>query len=143
MTNEEWKQYEAELEEVLQEEIEKPQPETSRLHNPLPNGSYFEAKEKREAAERDRRRRSFPYPVFVTAAYLLLGILLDAWHPGWIVFLTIPLFYLSESDRKPLRLLSNPVMLLIIYLLLGCVYDLWHIAWLVFLLIPLLQNRKE
>lgn len=139
MTDQEWKEYEAELEDAMKE----PWPEESKVEDPLPNGSYFEAKEKKEAAERDRRRRKFPYPAFVLAAYFMLGIFLKAWHPGWLVFLTIPLFYLKESDRKPLRLLGNPLMLLIIYLLLGCMYDLWHIAWLVFLMLPLVHWWTE
>ena len=33
------------------------------------------------------------YPVIVTIIFLLLGFLLDLWHPGWMVFLTIPVFY--------------------------------------------------
>lgn len=34
--------------------------------------------------------------------FLVLGFLFGAWHPGWIVFLTIPLYYwiahIIESD---------------------------------------------
>ena len=47
----------------------------------------------------DRHRRgrgpwsSFPYPVFCVLAYMVLGFLFGAWHPGWIIFLTIPLYY--------------------------------------------------
>lgn len=33
------------------------------------------------------------YPIVVTIVYLLLGFCLHAWHPGWLVFLTIPVFY--------------------------------------------------
>jgi len=105
-------------------------------HNPLPDGSYFEHKER----ERDRARQRFPYPVLVTLAYLVLGFVFGAWHPGWIIFLTIPLFYLPASQRTPLRLLGNPVMITIIYLLLGCFCHLWHPGWLIFLAIPLLQK---
>ena len=36
---------------------------------------------------------SFPYPIVVTIIYLLLGFTLDLWHPGWILFITIPIFY--------------------------------------------------
>ena len=107
----------------------------------LPNGSYFEYKARQEAAELERKRAAFPYPVWVTAAYLVLGFVFHLWHPGWIIFLTIPLFYLKESDRTPLRLLGNPVMVTIIYLLLGTMCNLWHPGWLVFLLIPLLQGK--
>lgn len=108
----------------------------------LPNGSYFEHKARQEAAERERKRAAFPYPLWVTVAYLLLGFVFHMWHPGWIIFLTIPLIYLKESDRTPVRLLGNPVMVTIIYLLLGTICNLWHPGWLVFLLIPLLAGKK-
>ena len=118
--------------------------------DPLPNGSYYEhaAQEKARAAkeaeeqaarERERRRRRFPYPVVVTVAYLALGFCFNLWHPGWIIFLTIPLFYLPDRERRPLRLLGNPVMVTIIYLLLGTQCNWWHPGWLVFFLIPLLN----
>lgn len=48
--------------------------------------------------------KAFPYPVLVTVVYLLLGFLGNWWHPGWLVFLTIPLYYFiialltGESD---------------------------------------------
>ncbi|WP_165170853.1 helix-turn-helix domain-containing protein [Adlercreutzia sp. ZJ242] len=37
--------------------------------------------------------RSFPYPVACALFYLLTGCLFGWWHPGWLVFLTIPLYY--------------------------------------------------
>ena len=107
----------------------------------LPEGSYYEHKAREEAKERQRRRNAFPYPVWVTAAYLILGFVFHLWHPGWIIFLTVPLFYLPDSQRTPVRLLGNPVMITIIYLLLGTVCDLWHPGWLIFLLIPLLAGK--
>ena len=108
----------------------------------LPNGSYFEHKAQEEAREREHKRMNFPYPIWVTAAYLVLGFAFGLWHPGWIIFLTIPLFYLPDSQRTPIRLLGNPVMVTIIYLLLGTLCNLWHPGWLIFLLIPLLEARK-
>ena len=95
----------------------------------LPDGSYFEHKAREEARERERRRMANPYPLWVTVAYLILGFGFHLWHPGWIIFLTIPLFYLKEDDRTPIRLL-------------GTVCNLWHPGWLVFLLIPLLAGKK-
>ena len=91
--------------------------------------------------ERERKRRNVPYPLWVTVAYLIMGFFFHMWHPGWIIYLTIPLFYLPESQLKPVRLLGNPIMVTIIYLLLGTVCNLWHPGWLVFLLIPLLANK--
>ena len=37
------------------------------------------------------------YPVIVTVAYLLTGFLLDNWHPGWMLYLTMPLYYVFFS----------------------------------------------
>lgn len=122
--------------------------------DPLPEGSYYdhiaqqaaeEAAQAAEAAEheRHRRRMSFPYPVFVAVAYLVLGCVFHQWHPGWLIFLTIPLYYLPDSERQPLRLLGNPVMVTIIYLLLGFFCNAWHPGWLVFLLIPILATFRR
>lgn len=33
------------------------------------------------------------YPVIITVAYLITGFLLENWHPGWMLFLTIPIYY--------------------------------------------------
>ncbi len=118
--------------------------------DPLPNGSYYAhaAQEAARAAEaaaeaerkaREHRRMRFPYPVFVTIVYLVLGFCFHWWHPAWIIFMTIPLYYLPESERKPLLLLGHPVMVTIIYLLLGFQCHLWHPGWLVFFLIPVLN----
>ena len=121
--------------------------------DPLPNGSYYEhiARQAAEAAEaaakeaaRERRRLhlAFPYPVVVAIAYLVLGSIFGMWHPGWMIFLTIPLYYLPESELKPVRLLGNPVMITIIYLFLGFFLDAWHPGWLVFLLVPILNSLR-
>ena len=40
-----------------------------------------------------RLMEHFPYPILVTALYLLLGFAGHWWHPGWLVFLTIPIYY--------------------------------------------------
>ena len=37
--------------------------------------------------------RSFPYPVLCVIIFLLVGFCFGWWHPGWIVFLTIPFYY--------------------------------------------------
>ena len=110
--------------------------------DPLPDGSYFAHKAAQEEAERDRRRFAFPYPAVVAVAYVVLGACFNLWHPGWLIVLTIPLFYLPTSQRSPLRLLGNPVMITIVYLLLGFECGLWHPGWVVFLLIPLLNSIK-
>ena len=97
----------------------------------LPHGSFY---------DQPRFRKDFPYSLVVVVSYLVLGFFFNLWHPGWILFLTIPLYYLPDSERGYLRLLSNPVMVTIIYLLLGVYCNLWHPGWLIFLLVPLLNH---
>lgn len=36
---------------------------------------------------------TFPYPLFCALLYLVIGFVFGLWHPGWIIFLTIPFFY--------------------------------------------------
>lgn len=37
--------------------------------------------------------RSFPYPLLCAVLFLLAGFCFGWWHPGWIIFLTIPFYY--------------------------------------------------
>ena len=39
------------------------------------------------------RFSEFNYPVLATLAFFILGFYLDMWHPGWLVFVSIPVFY--------------------------------------------------
>ena len=34
------------------------------------------------------------YALIVTMVYLITGLLLDNWHPGWMLYLTIPLYHM-------------------------------------------------
>ena len=99
-----------------------------------PEGSYYEAKAREEAQKR-RKEKDAAYPLLMTVLYLFLGFCFDAWHPGWLVFLTIPLRYMHAQSWK--ARLTNPAFITLVYLVLGCVFHLWHPGWLVFLLIPL------
>lgn len=82
---------------------------------------------------------AFPYPVFVTILFLLLGFLGNWWHPAWILFLTVPLYY-SLVDviihKRSFHHFPYPILTAVVFLLLGC-FGWWHPGWLVFLTIPL------
>ncbi len=43
---------------------------------------------------------SFPYPLFVTLVYFILVWGFHLWKTGWIVFLTIPLFYWVRKNVR-------------------------------------------
>lgn len=56
-----------------------------------------------EAFSRKRRARwkkallVTPYPVVITLVYLALGFGLGWWHPGWMLYLTVPIYYCAAS----------------------------------------------
>ena len=89
----------------------------------------------RRAGRKEARRGQGDamFPVWITVLYLVLGFVFGLWHPGWLVFLTVPIHYMhfdSQWER-----LTNPVTVTLIYLVLGFFFGLWHPGWLVFLAI--------
>ncbi len=99
-----------------------------------PEGSYYEAQRKEEEQKQAERKRGGGYPLFITALYLVLGFVFNLWHPGWLLFMTIPLYYMQPKNEVERWL--NPVMITLIYLILGFFFHLWHPGWLIFLAIP-------
>lgn len=82
----------------------------------------------------------FPIAVLATIIYLLLGIVFDLWHPGWLIFLIIPVFHVFASSRKKgerWKSLPYPIVCTAIFLLMGFLFNGWYYAWLIFLTIPL------
>jgi len=107
---------------------------TDQQNNPLgPEGSYYEAQQ-RQKAEEITRKWDGTYPIFITILYLILGFVFHLWHPGWLVFLTIPLYYMKPKNA--MERWFNPVMIVLIYLVLGFFFNLWHPGWMIFLAIP-------
>ena len=104
----------------------------------------LEREKEREERKKEKKRRSwlFPsYPILAVIAYCLIGVFLGAngWKIGWIVLLTIPLFYtgiIAIEKKKPV-IFCYPVLVLIVFLLLGFAKSLWHPAWILFLTIPI------
>ena len=91
-------------------------------------------------------------PIVITVAYILIAAFFDLWHPGWIVFLLIPiLITLIESIiLKKICAFAYPVFATAIFLFVGCVFKWWHPGWVIFLTIPLfymigeqIDNRKK
>ena len=81
----------------------------------------------------------FPYPVAAAGAFFAGGAFFDAWHPLWMLFLTIPLYYttIEAIRKKNANIFCYPVFVTIMYLISGFLFDLWHPGWLSFLTIPL------
>jgi uncharacterized membrane protein len=86
-------------------------------------------------------------PFIATIAFFLLGFLFNAWHPGWLVFLGIPIAgVLFENDSEEHLLLAlSPFVATIAFFLVGTYtpilfgYTFTYVdAWLVFFIIPIL-----
>lgn len=60
---------------------------------------------------RVRRVTEFLYPVLAAFVFLAVGMYTGVWHPTWIVFLTIPVFYMicEPIDRAAAQRRSEPV----------------------------------
>lgn len=90
-----------------------------------------------------RWKRHFLTPLmpFVSVlVYMALGFGLGMWHPGWLVFLSIPVVAILESrQRNILSLLTalSPFMAILAFFILG-EFGLWQPGWLVFLAIPMI-----
>lgn len=80
----------------------------------------------------------FPFAVLVIAAFIVIGVLTGAWHPAWVILLTIPLWHtcLDAFRKRDMMRFAFPVLTFLIFLLLGIFRGLWHPGWLVFLAIP-------
>lgn len=74
------------------------------------------------------------YPILMTALYLALGFGLDGW--GWLLFLTIPVFYAGASDGFAL-------IAVIAFLAIGLFTHAWAWAWVVLLAIPIFYIARE
>ncbi|MCH5180240.1 MAG: helix-turn-helix domain-containing protein [Erysipelotrichales bacterium] len=47
----------------------------------------------------DKKVNHFNYPVFITTIYLFMGLTIGIWHPTWILFITIPPFYIIANAK--------------------------------------------
>jgi len=78
------------------------------------------------------------YPVLMTALFFLMGFINGWWHPGWMLFLTIPLYYtlIPALRKRDHRIFAYPVALVLVYLIIGFLFDAWSWGWILFLTIP-------
>ncbi len=99
-------------------------------------------KEKRPASA----AASFPFPVLVVAIFLFIGFVFNTWHPTWLIFLSIPIYYYivtwaengkNGQKRSALALFPYPLLVVIAFLGIGFFTGIWNPTWLLFLTIPL------
>jgi transcriptional regulator with XRE-family HTH domain len=97
-----------------------------------------------EESEPSRNWNSFPIAIVATIIFFCLGFFWGLWHPGWLVFLLIPVFHVTVKHKRrkgkkisPWELFPYPILATAIFLLIGFIWGGWSYAWLVFLTIPI------
>lgn len=78
-------------------------------------------------------------PILSLLIFLVLGYTMQAWHPGWLIFLLVPLSSVIFAPYKRDKIVSvTPVLAVIIFILVGTFVDGgYRYSWIAFLLIPL------
>lgn len=81
---------------------------------------------------------SFPFTAVICIVYLLIGFMFKAWHPGWLLFLLIPVWYsfVSSVRKGNASLFAYPVLVTFVYLCAGFWLGIWHPAWMLYLTVP-------
>jgi len=81
-------------------------------------------------------------PFITTIVFFILGLGFQLWHPGWLVFLAIPMtaILVNAFDKNSMNgvIALSPFVAAIAYLIMGFGFDLWHPGWLVFFVVPIL-----
>ncbi len=81
----------------------------------------------------------FPMFLVILIAYLVIGCVWNAWHPGWLLFLLLPIWHslVEAIEKKNANCFAYPVLATLIFFALGIFWFAWHPGWVVFLTIPL------
>lgn len=95
----------------------------------------------------------FPFAIFITVLYIILGVFFFAWHPAWMLFLLIPIWhsFVGAVNHRNANMFAYPVLATLLFLAGGFFWGTWHPGWVIFITIPLyyalvsyIQNlRKE
>jgi len=78
-------------------------------------------------------------PFLAVIAFFLIGFGLGAWHPGWLVFLIIPIAGVLFEDVGEWKVLAlSPFISVILFFLIGHYLGRYDLSFLVFFSIPVL-----
>lgn len=121
-------------------------------HGVYVNGERVDEKWKNEHKHRSIWS-SFPYLIICFLGYLGMGFFANLWHPGWLIFLTIPLFYglVEAIQKRNINKFPYSILAVLVFLCIGFFANIWHPTWVVFLTIPIYhwvgheinRHRKE
>lgn len=103
------------------------------------NGVYVNGEKYDKEWFSHHHRVRFPMGLLIAVVYIVIGCIWNAWHPGWLLFLLIPLWYslIEAIEKKSANHFAYPVLATLVFLYIGFFGGLWHPGWAVFLTIPL------
>lgn len=101
------------------------------------NGVYVNGE--RKDKEWFSHHAHFPIILIILVAYIIIGCVWNAWHPGWLLFFLVPIWHslIDAIEKRDAGEFAYPVLATLIFLCLGIFRFLWHPGWVVFLTIPL------
>lgn len=99
----------------------------------------------------------FPFALIIAALYVVLNLFTHNWHPSWIMFILIPIYYhfagacFTKSHKGFLFAQPVPEIVILLYLILGFISGLWGAGAIILIIIPLYywgvvfykKNKKE
>lgn len=85
------KTYGMTMDEMLYNDAEVP--EYNENNQPNENGEKGKKKKKKKGFSKSERLTLLIFPILCLIVFLFLGIALGLWHPGWIVFIMVPIYY--------------------------------------------------
>jgi len=74
-------------------------------------------------------------PFVCLMVFFILWLEFDLAHPGWVVFLLIPLMPFLVGKKK----INATIVIIIIYIIVSIVTNKWRITWVMLLLIPIVN----
>lgn len=79
-----------------------------------------------------------PIALITVITYLIIGFTMHAWHPGWLLFLFIPVIesLIIAVDKRDANCFAYPVLVVIAFLAIGFFLYNW-MGWILFLTIPI------
>ena len=84
-----------------------------------------------------RKRFVAATPLICVIIFLLLGFCKGMWHPGWVVFLAIPVVPVILGVKRVSSI--YPLFCGVAYVVMGACWELWHPGWIIFLTIPVVE----
>ncbi len=85
----------------------------------------------------------FPMPLVIVAIYLASSMITKEWHPKWIMFILIPIYYhfagACYTKTKKGFLFAQPIpeIIVMIYLFFGLFLSKWALPAILFIIIPI------